>query len=152
MRLQDIMTTEIEKASGNEPADSAYDRMRARRVHHLVVVDAGEIRGVVSDRDLGGPRGAELRRNRTVSDLMSTHLVTAGPRTTLREAANLLRGRHVGCLVVVDDRARLAGVVTITDLLELIGRGFEKPRATSERPTLRHHQGPRRRPESRVKR
>jgi CBS domain-containing protein len=72
---------------------------------------------------------------------MSHRVVTAAPTTTIREAANLLRGHTVGCLPVLD-RGRPVGIVTITDLLELIGRGVEKPVATSVRWTLRGR-GPR---------
>ena len=44
------------------------------------------------------------------------------PEATVRQAANRLRGRGVGCLAVMDD-GRLRGIVTTQDLLELIGRG-----------------------------
>ena len=54
---------------------------------------------------------------------------------TVREAANLLRGRSIGCLPVFDGD-QLAGIVTTSDLLELIGRGVERPVAESTRWTL----------------
>jgi CBS-domain-containing membrane protein len=98
--------------------------------------------GVVSERDLGGPKGAEVRRGRTVGDLMSQPLVTATPQTTVREAANLLRGHLVGCLPLLE-RGRIVGIVTLSDLLDLIGRGVERPVARGKRWTLRHR-GPRR--------
>ncbi len=53
----------------------------------------------------------------------------------MREAANLLRGRAIGCLPVVSGE-RIVGIVTITDLLELIGRGQEKAVTQKERRTL----------------
>ena len=45
---------------------------------------------------------------------------------TVRQAANLMRGRGIGCLAVVDDDKPI-GIGTITDVLELIGRGVERP-------------------------
>jgi CBS-domain-containing membrane protein len=38
----------------------------------------------------------------------------------MKEAANLLRGRSIGCLPILEKR-RLVGIVTTTDLLELVG-------------------------------
>jgi CBS domain-containing protein len=63
---------------------------------------------------------------------MSRKVITAAPETTVREAANLMRGHRVNCLPVVSGR-RLRGVVTTLDLLELIGRGAERPVAKPQR-------------------
>jgi predicted transcriptional regulator len=112
--------------------------MKLYRVHHLVVVDARErIVGLLSDRDLGGRRGAPVREGRSVADLMTRRVVTAAPEDTVRATANLFRGRQISCLPVLRV-GRLAGIVTVTDLLELIGRGAERPVARTKRWTLRH--------------
>ncbi len=136
MRLKDVMTTRVETITEDRPAGEAWDRMRARRIHHLVVVRRGQVVGLVSERDLGGRNGSSLRAGKAVGELMTPHAVTADPRAPVRQAANLLRGRSIGCLPVVDGD-RLVGIVTLTDLLELIGRGFE-------RPVERTHRRPRR--------
>ena len=59
-----------------------------------------------------------------------------------RQAANLLRGRTIGCLPIVED-GKAVGIVTTTDLLELIGRGSERPVQRVDRWILRGR-GPRR--------
>ena len=142
MRIQEIMTTDVLTISAGESADRAWELMRSRRIHHLVVLEDREVVGILSDRDLGGPRGASLRNGRTVEQLMTPHVVSAGPTTTVKEAANLLRGRSVGCLPVIE-AGKLRGIVTVSDLLELLGRGAERPAPTTHRWTLRHR-GPRR--------
>jgi signal-transduction protein with cAMP-binding, CBS, and nucleotidyltransferase domain len=93
--------------------------------------------GVVSERDLGGRRGASLIRDRRVSEVMTSPAVTASPTTTLRRAANLMRGRSIGCLPVVE-AGRLRGIVTVSDILEEVGRGSERPVQVGKRWTLRH--------------
>jgi acetoin utilization protein AcuB len=116
--------------------------MRLLRIRHIVVVDTdGKAVGIVSERDLGGRHGADLRRNLTIGELMTATVVTAGPDTHVREAANLLRGRSIGCLPIVK-RKRPIGMVTVSDLLELLGRGAERPVPKSTRWTLKHR-GPR---------
>lgn len=144
MRLGDIMETSVNTIGLEDQAELAWDRMRLGRIHHLVVMNNRAVVGVVSDRDLGGARGARLREGRQVADLMTRSVVTATPTTTVREAANLMRGRTIGCLPVVD-RGSLRGIVTATDLLELIGKGAERPTARAQRAILRGR-GPRRKP------
>lgn len=120
MRLEEIMSRHVMSVSSHEDADAAWARMRERRMHHLVVVEGGKVVGVVSDRDLGAARGAALRRGKVVGEMMSQHAVVVAPETTAREAANRMRGRGIGCLPVLS-HGKLVGIVTTTDLLELIG-------------------------------
>lgn len=138
MRLQEIMTEGVLTVAADEPADRAWTLMKSRGVRHLVVRGkAKEIAGVISERDLGGPRGASLRNGRRVADLMTPTVVSADPATTVRRAANLLRGRTIGCLPIAEE-GRLVGIVTLSDLLDAIGRGVERPVTRSKRWTLKH--------------
>ena len=144
MRLMDIMTTAVDTIGLDVPAEFAWERMRLRGIHHLVVMDGRAIAGVISDRDLGGRRGSSVRHGVRVGELMTPNVVAATPGTTVRKAANLMRGRSIGCLPVVE-KGSLRGIITVTDLLELIGRGAERPTAWSQRAVIRGR-GPRRRP------
>jgi acetoin utilization protein AcuB len=137
MRVQDVMTDNVKIIAPAVAAEDAWNLMRLHRIHHLVVTDAKRIVGVLSDRDAGGRRGAGIRMNATVADLMTTPAVTADPTTTVRQAANIMRGRSIGCLVVVKS-GRPVGIVTVSDLLELMGRGLDRPVAGTKRWTLRH--------------
>ena len=140
MRVQDIMTSDVQTVPASTSVERARERMRSRKFRHLVVTERKAVVGLLSDRDLGRRRGRGL----SVEDVMTPHVVTAKPRTTIRQAANLLRGRNIGCLPVLDGE-RLVGIVTVSDLLELVGRGVEKGQTNKTRPTLRHHRGPRQR-------
>jgi acetoin utilization protein AcuB len=136
MRVGEAMTRRVETVSANENARAALQRMRTMRIRHLVVMQGEKLAGVVSDRDVG------FTNDRTVGDVMTVHVVAAAPETTLRQAANLLRGRSIGCLPVIDD-GKLVGILTITDLLELLGRGSERPVSKGKRWILKGR-GPRR--------
>jgi acetoin utilization protein AcuB len=122
MRLVDIMSSPVATIESSESAEAATNLMQERGIHHLVVTDKGKAVGVLSARDLGGPRGVALRWAGTAGEIMSGHIYTAGPQTTVQEAANMLRGRAIGCLPVVDGE-RIVGIVTITDLLDVLARG-----------------------------
>lgn len=142
IRLRDVMKEQVESISPRESAETAWSRMRTRRIRHLVVMNAGRVIGVLSDRDVAG--AGSLRQVETVGDVMSSPVVSGHPEMTLREAANQLRGHSIGCLPVLEGE-KLLGIVTTTDLLELIGRGIERPVSKGKRRIL-SSRGPRRRP------
>lgn len=140
IRLQELMSREVESVSPQTTAEAAMNRMRTKGVRHLVVMQDGRVMGVVSDRDLGGKRGPGARANEPVSESMSAHTVTGKPDMTIRQAANLMRGHVVGCLPVLDN-GKLKGIVTVSDLLDAIGRGLERPTTTTERARLSRRHG-----------
>lgn len=135
MRLGEIMTTTVETVQATDTAEAAWQRMRQRRIRHLVVMEGREVVGVASARDLDGHAGAVVRAGRRVLDVMTTPVITADPATTIRKAANLMRGRSVGCLPVLY-HGIVVGIVTTTDLLELLGKGAARPSPGSRRPVL----------------
>lgn len=136
MRLQEILNPDVVVIGPDETADSAWSRMRRKRIRHLVVTEGVHLVGVISDRDLGGAHGAALRRGRTVRELMTTSPAVAMPTTTLRQAANLMRGRLIGSLPVVES-GRVVGIVTATDVLDELGRGAVRPAVRAQRQSMR---------------
>jgi CBS domain-containing protein len=142
MRARDVMTTGVLSVSPNTSAAGAARLMRGRRIHHLLVKDGALRAGIVSDRDLGGRLSATATADRTVASLMTPKVVTVDANATIRQIANVMRGRSIGC-VVVTERERTVGLITISDLLELIGRGSERPVQNNQRRPL-HHRAPHR--------
>jgi acetoin utilization protein AcuB len=138
MRVGDIMKRKVETISAGEPVGAAVERMRQRRIRHLVVMRGKEIAGIVSDRDLASLTPGDAR----VEEVMSAPAVSATSDMTIRKAANLLRGRSIGCLPVMED-GDLVGIVTTTDLLERIGHGTERIVSKGKRWILKGR-GPRR--------
>lgn len=141
MRVAEVMTSEVTTVPSTMPADEAWELMKHHGIHHLVVVDQGRVAGILSARDAGGNRGAMLRATSRVEDLMTPLAVTVDPDATVRRIANLMRGRTIGCVPVLKGE-KLVGIVTVSDLLELIGRGMDRPSRPSRRPL--HHRVPHR--------
>jgi acetoin utilization protein AcuB len=130
MRVAEVMSDRVETVGAEESAEKALRRMRTRRIHHLVIMLGARAVGVVSARDLESV--ADPRSFRTVGEVMSAPAVTAEPHMTIRQAANLLRGRTIGCLPVLED-GKLVGILTATDMLEQIGKGSERPVSKGKR-------------------
>ena len=60
-------------------------------------------------------------------DIMTRDVLTVGPTTTLREAADLLATRHIGGVPVVEG-TRLLGVVSANDILAFAAAAADEPR------------------------
>jgi CBS domain-containing protein len=133
MRLKDVMTEKVAKISPIEPPARADALMRLHGIHHLVVFEDGRVAGLVTAADLAR---ADAAKAASVAQIMARDVKVAPPTCTVKQAANLLRGSSAGALPVVD-RGRLVGIVTVSDLLELLGRGAERPVEKGQRWTLR---------------
>ena len=136
MRLREIMGTRVVSIGPKESASEAWTRLRRRRIRHLVVMEGTRLVGVLSERDLGGRAGAGIRKGRRVQDLMTPHVVSAEPETTLRQAADLMRKRLIGSLPVLDGD-RLVGIVTATDVFDAFGSVATDTMSRAERQLLR---------------
>jgi CBS domain-containing protein len=127
MKVRDIMSTKVQTIDLNEKAESAWNLMKWKRIHHVVVTDGpGQVVGVVSARDLGGQDREEARKVRPVAAMMTAYAVKAIPGMPVRQAANVMRGWNIGCLPVVDD-GKLVGIVTVSDLLRIVAESVDKP-------------------------
>jgi len=142
MRIHEVMSDPVFVVTPDTPAEDAWQLMRTRGVRHLVVKEDSNVVGILSDSDAGGPSGAAVRAGAIVADLMDRRFVTIGRDDTVRNAANLMRGRGIGCLPVIH-RGKLAGVVTIADMLAVIGGGVDRP--GHEKRAAMHHRVPHRR-------
>jgi CBS domain-containing protein len=120
VKISEIMTSGVEAVRPGTSAANAREQMRTKHLHHLLVKEGSELVGVLSARDLerGARRGSAAKKVR-VADLMTPSVVTVKPNTPVYRAANLMRGQSIGSLIVVD-RGRAVGIVTVADLLERI--------------------------------
>jgi CBS domain-containing protein len=137
MRVYEVMSKAVETVKPAVHASEARNRMRQRKIHHLVVSEGARPQGIVSDRDLGGsklPKLPKVLGTWTVADLMTSPVVTVTSRTPVRRAAALMKGRSIGSLVVTSANGKVAGIVTVSDLLELLARKPERHSTRDRRP------------------
>jgi len=129
MRVFEVMTEGVRTVPPSLPATEGWEVMRTEGIHHLVVTLDKRVVGVLSDRDAGGPRGAQLRAGAAVGDRMTRDVVTVQTSDTVGRAANLMRGRTIGCVPVTDGK-KLVGIVTTADLTDHAA-GFSAPSGKS---------------------
>jgi CBS domain-containing protein len=115
--VRDVMSTPVESVGLDAPVREAAKQMQRRRIGDVFVVDeAGELRGIVTDRDLAVRAIAEDRSLDTpVVEIMSPITATVSPTTTVSAALDLMRQHEVRRLPVVEG-GRPHGVVSLGDV------------------------------------
>ena len=126
MRVYEVMSKAVETVKPAVHASEAKARMKQKKIHHLVVTKGSTVAGIISERDLGGAKLPKTLGDWTVADLMTSPVVTVTTRTPVRRAAALMKGRSIGSLVVTSANGKLAGIVTVSDLLDVIAKRRER--------------------------
>ena len=144
--VSDVMTSRVHVASPLTPFTSLVRLIEDNKVSAIPIVDQmGVPIGIVSSTDLlFKEKGVELestsdllhaqkgrleraRAAGTVSsEVMTSPSITVEASTSLSRAARLMYERNVRRLVVVDERGRIAGIVTRSDLLQVFLRTDEE--------------------------
>ena len=97
----------------------AIEMMADRGVGALMVLDGGDLVGVISERDYA--RKVILRgrssKDTTVKEIMTARVVYARPDQTVEDCMGLMTEKRIRHLPVVDGR-ELLGVVSIGDLVK----------------------------------
>lgn len=114
----DVMTSPVETIDAQADVREAAGRLRALRIHRLLVVEGGRPVAVVSVGDLVAELGrTSAAEGRHVRNVMSPAFVTAGPEATVRQVARAMTDRRSRSVVVIDGACTPRGVVTGFDLL-----------------------------------
>lgn len=127
MTVDEIMSRELVTVSPDTALMDIRKRLQEGGFHHMLVVEDGELRGVISDRDVLraispflDTYSEEHRDVQTLtqpaSEVMRTDLVTVAPNTEIEEASNRLLEHGISSLPVVEED-ELVGIVTTKDLL-----------------------------------
>lgn len=146
--VADMMTTRVHIAGPQTEFKLLVRLIEENRVSAIPVVDQmGVPIGIVSEsdlllkerrsefasRDLVHVRRRRAQRakadGRVASELMTSPAITVPPGATLAEAGRIMQESNVRRLVVVDDRGRIAGIVSRSDLLRVFLRSDDELRA-----------------------
>ena len=119
-RVRDILQrkgTQILSIGPEATVLQAALHMTEHKVGALVVLDQGQLVGVISERDLMQRVVAQERdpARTTVGEVMTGEVICCSPETTLEEARGAMRNRRIRHLPVVVEN-ELLGVVSIGDL------------------------------------
>lgn len=119
--ITDPITLQPEQTIGE-----AWDLMEEYHISGVPITDsAGNLVGILTNRDLR----FETDRSRKIAELMTRDdLVTVPVGTTLDQAKEILHKHRIEKLLVVDERGKLSGLITVKDIQKQI----EHPNAAKD--------------------
>jgi CBS domain-containing protein len=118
MRLNEIMTRQVECTRPDASLQDAARRMRELDVGTLPVCDHDRLVGMVTDRDITVRAVADGQDPKTfrVKDAMTPAVHFLFDDQDVTEAVRLMEERQIRRLVVLNRDRRLAGIVSLGDL------------------------------------
>ena len=131
MKVSDILRVKggtLFTAGPEQPLQEAVTTMAERDIGSLVVMDHGELTGMLTFREViqaivknGGALG-----NLQVRGVMDDHPLTCTPDTEIDEVRRMMLGRHARYMPVMSQRT-LMGVISFYDVAKAVvdGQDFE---------------------------
>ena len=122
LKVEDVMRAgdAVPRVSRDMPLSEALLEISAKSIGMTTVVDDdGKLLGVFTDGDLRRALDQQIDVHRTpIGEVMTAEPATISEGLLAAEALRIMEERHISALVVMDDSANIAGVVTLLGLLE----------------------------------
>ncbi len=133
LEIARYMTTVIVVVSPDQPLSEAIRLMRLHEVRHLPVVLKGELRGVLSQRDVYRLQSLDKfdPASVLVSEAMTSDPYTVEPDEPVDRVARAMVKRRIGT-ALVSHGPRLMGLFTATDALLALAALVEDDRVPGE--------------------
>lgn len=123
MKLGEQFPKPVITVAPHETVGAVAQRMKEHNVGTVVVVREHKPVGIVTDRDLALALGADdLPRQTAVERLLSGAVRTISRDADIFSATCHMREYEVRRLPIVDEQGRLVGIVSLDDLLLMLGR------------------------------
>jgi len=135
MLCEDIMKTDVESVSPIDTIADAARKMRDENLGFLPVCDETlQVLGTITDRDIAIRGVAEsLPGSTPVEDVMTSEVVSCSPKDTVDTALQLMAENHKSRIMCLDDEGRLVGVISLSDIAQLVGDASDTLRQVSDR-------------------
>ncbi|MBM7646845.1 CBS domain-containing protein [Scopulibacillus daqui] len=114
--LGSIMHRNVISVSPQQSIKEAAELMKQNNVGSLPVVENGQLKGMLTDRDITLRSSADGNLNKTVAECMtSKNLVTGTSNMDVHEAAEMMSQHKIRRLPVVENN-QMVGMISIGDL------------------------------------
>jgi CBS domain-containing protein len=115
--VEEIMTRDPKTVNASDTIVDAARVMNEADIGDVVVVDNGDVKGIVTDRDIVVRAIAEGRdpQSTSVSDVCSSSVETIEPAASVDDALRKMRDADIRRLPVVED-GKPVGILSLGDL------------------------------------
>ena len=127
MKISEIMTQAAVTDSSEDTLTEACDKMRHAQTSSILIMDGQRMIGIVTERDVvkAVAHGLDPKETR-VKDLMTTDIVTIGPMTTLKDAAEIMASKWIRHLPIVEG-SKVVGMISQRDLTGVLAKALHEP-------------------------
>lgn len=116
MRIEEIMTTDIETCMPESTLQEVASKMREINVGSIPICEKDRLVGIVTDRDIVIRGIAEqLPSDSAIAEILSAEVITGTVDLTIEEAAELMAAHKIRRLPIVENE-RIIGIVSLGDL------------------------------------
>jgi CBS domain-containing protein len=116
-KIRQVMTSDLVTLPMTATVGEAARAMREDDIGDVIVLDAGRVAGIVTDRDIvvrGIAAGRDPGQTR-LADICSRELATISPSADVEDAVKMMKDKALRRLPVVEN-GRPVGVVSLGDL------------------------------------
>ena len=137
MNLEDIMSKNVVSVEMDDTLKTVKVIFDHSRFHHLLVVQSGQLYGVISDRDLlkvlspniGTP--AETSKdlfslNKKVHQIMTRQPVTLKKDASIGDALDIFINYNMSCIPIINDANLPIGIISWRDIMRVFSSHHEK--------------------------
>jgi CBS domain-containing protein len=123
--VRDILQNKGETVWSTTPANTVYEAiglMGEKHIGALIVVENGEVVGVLSERDYSRKVVLQGRTSRDtlVGEILTRPAVTVRRKDTIEKCMQLMTGQRIRHLPVVTEDNRPIGLISIGDLVNWV--------------------------------
>ena len=121
LSVGDVMNRQVATVSLEEKVASAAKIMSDERISCLVVIDCGNVVGIITETDVlrrVGNKSNDLYRTE-LSQIMSSPVESASSDLSILQAGKIMGRKHIKRLPIIEN-GKLVGIVTQTDLVRAL--------------------------------
>lgn len=130
-----ILTRDVISVHTGQKLSEVNQIFKTHPIHHMPVLDGSKPVGMISTNDIfklifnvdgtdDRMADAMLDHQFSISDVMQTDIQTLTAKSTVKDAAIMLKDSSLHSALVVDEAGKLAGIVTTTDLIAYLLEQF----------------------------
>jgi len=125
--IDDIVQEDVVTADPDTPIQTISSQMKQEDVGAVVITEDNEPLSVVTDREIAlSVEEMPEMADKTAEDVMSGEVTTATETTTVFDALQKLTGENIRRLPIVNEEGELVGIVTLDDIIVLLGTEMEE--------------------------
>lgn len=118
MRVQEVMTPNVEFVHSDDPIKTAAQKMEELNVGALPVTAGGDAVGIITDRDIvirSTAQGLDPEKHK-IMEASTQGVVSANEEDDIKKVLDLMEDKQIRRIIVKNKEDKVTGIVSLGDL------------------------------------